>query len=204
MAQVGEIHVDILKLSQIPAISGNQGDRNGGGPELSIQHNAILLAPRGEGEEWPKDPTVRFGRGSVKQIAYSPDGRILAAVGTRGISLYDADNLNEIGLLEGHIGDLISVAFSPDGKLIAAGTGWEFNKNYAVHLWEVQKQRYAGILRGHTDWVPSVAFSPDGKLLASGGYDNTVRLWDVDTQKQMILIWIGFFDEAKDLRKEMQ
>ena len=33
--------------------------------------------------------------------------------------------------------------------------------------------------------VFSLAFSPDGKLLASGSDDDTVCLWDVDTQKQV-------------------
>jgi uncharacterized protein with WD repeat len=40
-------------------------------------------------------------------------------------------------------------------------------------------------LNGHTDFVHSVAFSPDGKTLASGSMDNTIKLWDVATGRNI-------------------
>jgi len=39
-------------------------------------------------------------------------------------------------------------------------------------------------LEGHTDFVYSVAFSPDGKTIASGSYDNTIKLWDISTDRR--------------------
>jgi len=39
----------------------------------------------------------------------------------------------------------------------------------------------AAILSGHTNAVTSLTFSLDGVSLASGSYDNTIKLWDVQT-----------------------
>ena len=36
-------------------------------------------------------------------------------------------------------------------------------------------------LAGHSARVTSVAISADGKRVVSGSYDNTVKIWDVET-----------------------
>jgi hypothetical protein len=40
-------------------------------------------------------------------------------------------------------------------------------------------------LGGHANSVNAVSFSPNGKLLATGSFDNTVKLWDTSTGKEI-------------------
>src|SRR4051812_7068676 len=40
-------------------------------------------------------------------------------------------------------------------------------------------------LKGHTKDVRAIAFNADGTLLATGGNDQTVRIWDTATGKEL-------------------
>ena len=48
-----------------------------------------------------------------------------------------------------------------------------------------QNPTLVGTLTGHSNSVNSVALSPDGRTLASGSRDNTIKLWDVQTQREI-------------------
>ncbi|MEA5523163.1 serine/threonine-protein kinase [Limnoraphis robusta] len=48
-----------------------------------------------------------------------------------------------------------------------------------------QNPTLVATLKGHSNIVNSVAFSPDGRTLASGSIDNTIKLWDVQTQREI-------------------
>ena len=41
------------------------------------------------------------------------------------------------------------------------------------------------ILRGHQDWIEYVAWSPDGRWALSGSGDQTVRVWDTETGREL-------------------
>ncbi len=117
------------------------------------------------------------GEGPVDVLAFSPDGRTLAASGNDGtVTLWDADTGDQLRTLAGHDGWVVSVAFSPDGHTLATS-----GNDGTVTLWNPDTGDPLRTLTGHDGWVVSVAFSPDGHTLATSGNDGTVTLWNPDT-----------------------
>ncbi len=70
-----------------------------------------------------------------------------------------------------------AVAFHPSGQELAATAAHE------IRFWRDPDGQCTAALRGHTDDVWSIAFDPDGTTLVSGSWDQSVRLWDLATQK---------------------
>ncbi len=127
----------------------------------------------------PEGAKTRLGKGSIREIQYSPDGTRLAVASSIGIWLYDTATHQEIALLTRHTDWVRSVAFSPDGNTIASGSD-----DNAIRLWNAHTGKLQQTLTGHTEWVETLAFSPDGNTIASGSWDNTIRLWNAHTRKQ--------------------
>jgi WD40 repeat protein len=109
------------------------------------------------------------------QLAYSPDGRTLAAgASDHTVKLWDFGTGRIRAVLKGHDAQVYSVAWSTDGKSLASG-----GVDAVIRLWDMPTGKLRLALNDHSDVVNSVAFSPDGTRMASGSSDGTVKLWDV-------------------------
>jgi dipeptidyl aminopeptidase/acylaminoacyl peptidase len=114
------------------------------------------------------------GDTEIKQLAWSPDGNILASCADdNAIILWDYRTGHQIRALRQHEEPVLSLAWSPDGKELASGSD-----DQTVRIWDPNDNKCIKTLRAHTDAVLAVAWSPQGDTLASGSTDGNICLWN--------------------------
>ncbi|MEU7330805.1 nSTAND1 domain-containing NTPase [Streptomyces parvus] len=170
---------------RVLAIAGHTTDHGDGGSggftELwsltSPSHPVLLGRLKSPGVEGFDAAT------SVESLAFSPDGRTLAAGLRAGlVSLWDVtrpDDARPVGKpVNLRCPDVFSrrIAFSPAGHTLAAACGDEAG---TIGLWDLtapDRPDRGGTVKAGSS-VNALAFSPDGRTLAAGARDSAVHLW---------------------------
>lgn len=127
----------------------------------------------------PEGAIARLGRGSVRDIAFSPDGRYFAVASAIGVWLYELSTLSPIALWDTERGMTTTVTFSPDSRRIVTST---FVEN--VKVWEVQSGACIAEMSLDNSNICSPIFSQDGQCLVYANYgikNRKICVWDSHT-----------------------
>lgn len=127
-----------------------------------------------------------FGK---KTAIFSPDGKHVACASGRIVRVWDAKTGMEVLALKGFQSTIRCIAYTPDGSQLATATydlDPKMKKQFGVTtLWNVRTGKKIREFRESAKEPSSVSFSPDGKRIITAGLTFDLRVWDVQTGKEI-------------------
>ena len=155
------------------------------GVQLATTNTAGQVALRACDVGWLSEQFLEFPDFATK-VAFSPDGRFLAAVGMESsLCVWDlnspANSTKSTTTLP--IRRVRHLAFSSDGRSLALTT----DASGSILIWDLPDGRERLVL--HQPFpVARIAFSPDGTRLATAGRDDpSISLWELETGTRQVL-----------------
>jgi WD40 repeat protein len=125
----------------------------------------------------------------IRSVAYHNEKDIFAAASYDGnMKIFTKAGFTEIASYStGAESELYKIVFSHSGDLAAFAGGAGI-----IYIFDIQNNTVIGQMTGHGDvtnkLVWSLAFSQDDQSLVSCGVDGTVRVWDLTTFEEKVLI----------------
>lgn len=130
-----------------------------------------------------------LAQGPVRSVAYSSNGRYIAAAAGADVILFERDTGNPVHTFAGrHATALVtSLAFAPDGRHIVSATDYG-----ELVVWDVETKTCHVLQEGRskTDGYSSemsfksVCYSPDGHQIAVASWGSGVVIWDARSRQQ--------------------
>jgi serine/threonine protein kinase/WD40 repeat protein len=113
-------------------------------------------------------------RDRVWTMGFRPDSRQLAVgyASTNVVSIYRADDGEQVTDLPIGADRMTTVAWHPDGNLLATG-----GSDPRIRIWDVNARRQLAVLAGHVEPVNFLMFHWGGDMLVSMSWDGGLRLW---------------------------
>jgi WD40 repeat protein len=128
---------------------------------------------------------ARVQRGQKGAVAFSPDGKLLTAVSTAQLAVFDATDGKEPaepreplfrGERSSDNGAIHHATFSPDGRLLVVGAAGMYGR---VEVWEMATR---GLVRAFSTGYGGTArlcIFPDGSRAVSAGAEEAITVWDL-------------------------
>ncbi|MCB9390656.1 MAG: WD40 repeat domain-containing protein [Acidimicrobiia bacterium] len=139
--------------------------------------NAFWLAPDRRNQVAKLTPGR--GGGSVRDVAWSPDGSRLASADADAVRIWDPTTQQMLTTLAGNKDSVNAVAWSHDGGLIASA-----GQDTSVRAWKVATEEEVIVGSEHDAPVRAIAWSPSIVLLASLDANGNSQVSDVSGRSE--------------------
>lgn len=122
----------------------------------------------------------------VRAASFSSNGKSLALTSVDGtVRLFDMEKKGQgfpggDWFLYDKEDQASDIALTPDGDFLAAGSA-----RGELKICKVMGKEVVHSIKAHTGRIESVMVSPDGKRIVTAGEDNTVKLWDLASGKEL-------------------
>ena len=160
-----------------------QDPKKPGEPQTKTPAAKKKSAPQEASDFESRSGTFFYQPPAIANLAWSPDGTLLATVGSSPgraseITIWNA-RIAKVVYIVTDVAGTQCVRFSPDGKQVVVG-----NSQGRIRVFEAAtgKPLASATEKGHG--VLGMAFAPDGSLLATAGADSTAILWETATWKK--------------------
>lgn len=128
------------------------------------------------------DPATAYGE-ERQAMAFSPDGRWLAAAWRGKVRIYDVEKRTLHADIAAHRDSEAIVAFSPDSKVLASGIP---DDKALIRLWDSATGEKIREFDGPA--CRSFVFDPTGKFLATTALNCEAAIWNYETGKRVLTV----------------
>ena len=125
---------------------------------------------------------IPFSTEKIRQLALSPDGRMLAVAGER-VWIIDTAFANPQHTYLGHEGGATAVCWHPTKKALISG-----GKDGHIRVWSTATGEELLAFPAHRFAIYRLAFDTTNRILISTSRDGTIKMWDQESLDHMFTI----------------